>query len=110
MCCRLLSVGPQIAIELRTTADLQLVHALARDGPEHVGGSLGDERVELRGALDDQEAGETERVNAQRLVRDGERVLLTPPREDVHVRQRQHDVVRERAGRVVWRVPHRRDA
>jgi hypothetical protein len=101
---------PQIAIKFRTATDLQLVYALARNGPEHVGGSLSNERVELSGALDEQEARKTERIHAQRLVRDGERVRLVLPREDVHVRERQHDVVRWRAGRVVRRVPHRRDA
>ncbi len=102
--------GPHVAIELRPASDLHLMHALARDAPEHVGGALGHDGVELRGTLDEEEARKAERVDAEALARRGEHVRVVPPREDVHVPEREQHVVRRRARGVVRRVPHRRDA
>ena len=86
------------------------MHALACDALEHVGGTLGDDGLELSGTLDEQETRKPERVDAQGFVRGRELVRLAPSREDVHVSEREQHVVRRRPHGVIGRVPHRRDA
>ena len=94
------------------------MHTLARDTPEDVGRSLGDDGLELGGTLDEQVSRKAERVDVdidavtERLrpaVRD-DAVHLTLSRKDVHVSEREQHIVRRRARRVACRVPHGRDA
>ena len=84
-----------VAVELGAAANLQLVHARARDGLEHVRRALRRDGAQLRLALDKQEPRKAERVHAQRLAGHREPVRLAPPREDVHMPERQHHVVRQ---------------
>ena len=69
------------------------MHALARDAPEHITGSLGPDGLELSGTLNEQESRKAERVDAERLARYGKHVRLAQPWEDVHVSEREHDIV-----------------
>ena len=86
------------------------MHALAPDAPKHITGSLGPDGLELISTLDEQEPRKAERIDAERLARRGQHVRLAQPREDVHVSEREHDVVGRRARGVVRCVPHGRDA
>ena len=73
--------------------DLQIMHALPRNGPKHVRRALHPDRLQLRLALDEKVTGKAERVHAQRLAGLRERVRLASSREDVQVSERQYDVV-----------------
>ena len=86
------------------------MHALATDALQDLGGALGHNGLELSGTLDEQESRKPERVDAEPLARHTEHVCVLPSREDVHVPQREQHVIRRRAGRVVRRVAHGRDA
>ena len=79
----LLPNSRQIAIEFRTAADLQLMHARARDGLKHVRRALRHDSLHLRCALDEQEPRKAKRVHAERLAGHHERMRLAPPREDI---------------------------
>ena len=83
-----------IAIELGTAADLQVMHARARDGLEHVRRALRRDGLHLRSALDEQEPRKAKRVHAERLAGHRERVRLAPPRENIQMSERQQHVVR----------------
>lgn len=76
--------------------DLQIVHALPRNGPKHVRRALLRDGQQLRLALDEEVTRKAERVHTQWLAGLRERVGLAASREDVEVSERQHDVVRQR--------------
>ena len=80
---------PHVAIQLWPASDLDLMHPLATDALEGVGGALVQNSLELGGTLDEQESRKPERIDAQPLARHGVHVHVLPSREDIYVPQRE---------------------
>jgi len=74
-----------VAIQFWPASDLDLMHALASDALEDVGGALFHYRLELSGTLDKQESSKPKR---KPLARQCEHVNVVPSPEDIHVSQR----------------------
>jgi len=90
---------PHVAIQLwPATDDLDLTYNLASDALEDIGGALGHNSLEHCGTLDEQESRKPERINVQPLAQHREYVpvRVVPSREDIHVPQREHHVIRWR--------------
>ena len=85
---------------------LRLMRALQPNAPQNPRHALRPDRLELALALHEQHPREPERVHAQPLARRRERVRLLAPRHDVHVLEREEDVVRRGARGVGRVVPH----
>lgn len=84
------------------------MYAIARDAAQDLADTLLDDCLELLLALDEQAAGEAHRVDAQLIARFGERVRLLLARDNVHVLEREDDVVRDRRLGARGAVGHRR--
>jgi len=85
--------NPQVAIQFWPTSVLDLMHALASDALEDIGGALFYYHLELGRTLDEQESSKPKCIDAQLLAQHCEHMRALLSQEDIHVTQHEQHII-----------------